>query len=496
MCPWAYQTSRVDPRGPRPDRARRRAGGSSASRRSTASRARSTRGSGSGRTAGRCCASARCCGASDPDAARRVVRAGRPGAARRGPQAAPAARSPRQLLAEIGLDPGVVDEAHRRPDDARRGARRARPGRRRRRVRRADAVLPRRPVPLRPGGRRPADRRRGARACGSSCSAGCEFPQPVRDPAAEGAGRPGAHRRDVPAVPRRPATGSRSRTRRPDGATVPTIVPKDRPSPPSTRCGRALDDAAAPASTTPTGRGRRACPAGTSRPSSPTSSAPSRCCSASRRRPSRSTPSRARTCATTSAGSTRRGSRRWRRTSPAERARAVPRPRRASARDALGAMTDDAWDAESGSRPPARTPTGGSCASACSTAGCTSRTSATPSAGRATRPARPSRLALDEMAVGHRLRRRQEGRRAAGLRVPFELTGPAARTIDVEVAERAAVVDELSGPPTRHADDARRRVRPARRRPRRSGRRVRDQVTIDGDTELGEQIVANLAYTI
>ena len=35
-----------------------------------------------------------------------------------------------------------------------------------------------------------------------------------------------------------------------------------------------------------------------------------------------------------------------------------------------------------------------------------------------------------------------------GSRVRFELTGPAARTINVEVGERAAVVDELSGPPT------------------------------------------------
>ena len=43
----------VDPRGPRPDRARRSTGASSASRRSTAPRARSTRGSGSGPTAGR-----------------------------------------------------------------------------------------------------------------------------------------------------------------------------------------------------------------------------------------------------------------------------------------------------------------------------------------------------------------------------------------------------------------------------------------------------------
>ena len=106
-------------------------------------------------------------------------------------------------------------------------------------------------------------------------------------------------------------------------------------------------------------------------------------------------------------------------------------------------------------------------------------------------------LALDEMAAGDGLRRRQEGRRAAGLAgaLRADRAGRAARSTS-RSAERAAVVDELSGPPTRHADDAGRRVRPPRRRPRRPGDRCATRSTIDGDPELGERIVANLAYTI
>ena len=82
-----------------------------------------------------------------------------------------------------------------------------------------------------------------------------------------------------------------------------------------------------------------------------------------------------------------------------------------------------------------------------------------------------------------------------GSRVRFELTGPAARTIDVEVADRAAVVDELSGPPTVTL------TMPAGVFARLGGGRVdpdtvRDEVTIDGDEELGEQIVDNMAFTI
>jgi len=104
-------------------------------------------------------------------------------------------------------------------------------------------------------------------------------------------------------------------------------------------------------------------------------------------------------------------------------------------------------------------------------------------------------LALEEMttAMGYVV-----GKRAgapAGSRVRLELTGPAARRIHVEVAERAEVVDDLGG-------DATVTLRmPAGVFARLGGGRVdpasvRDQITIDGDEALGERVVGNLAFTI
>ena len=108
---------------------------------------------------------------------------------------------------------------------------------------------------------------------------------------------------------------------------------------------------------------------------------------------------------------------------------------------------------------------------------------------------RSAELALDEMASAAGYIVGKKAGAAPGSRVRFELTGPAARTINVEVAERAAVVDELSGPPTVTL------TMPAGVFARLGGGRadpavLRQQVTIDGDTELGERIVANMAYTI
>jgi uncharacterized protein (TIGR03083 family) len=108
-------------------------------------------------------------------------------------------------------------------------------------------------------------------------------------------------------------------------------------------------------------------------------------------------------------------------------------------------------------------------------------------------PAAEVALAELAMATGYLV-----GKRAGapqGSRVRLELTGPVARTINVEVAERAAVVDELSGPPTLTV------TMPAGVFARLAGGRadpqtLRDQVTIDGDVELGERLIANLAYTI
>ena len=83
----------------------------------------------------------------------------------------------------------------------------------------------------------------------------------------------------------------------------------------------------------------------------------------------------------------------------------------------------------------------------------------------------------------------------AGSRVTFELTGPAARTIHVEVGDRAKVVDELTGPATVTL------TMPLGVFSRLAGGRadpgsLRGQVDIDGDVDLGERIVNNLAYTI
>ena len=108
-------------------------------------------------------------------------------------------------------------------------------------------------------------------------------------------------------------------------------------------------------------------------------------------------------------------------------------------------------------------------------------------------------LALDEAAavMGYVVAKRAAA--PPGSRVAFDLTGPTARRIFVEVGTeerpRAAVVDELSAPPTvalwmptgvfvRLAGG---RVDPST---------VRDQIDVEGDLELGERIIANLAFTI
>ena len=104
-------------------------------------------------------------------------------------------------------------------------------------------------------------------------------------------------------------------------------------------------------------------------------------------------------------------------------------------------------------------------------------------------------LALDEMAAAMGFVVGKKAGAPQGARVRFALTGDAARTIDVEVAERAAVVESLSGPPTVTL------TMPAGVFARLGGGRadpitLRHQVTIDGDVDLGERVVANLAYTV
>ena len=90
------------------------------------------------------------------------------------------------------------------------------------------------------------------------------------------------------------------------------------------------------------------------------------------------------------------------------------------------------------------------------------------------------------------------GKRAGvptGSRVRFELTGSSGRVIDVEVDERAAVVEQLSGDPTVTIS------MPVVPFTRLCGGRttldaVREQVVVSGDVDLGERILAQLNYTI
>jgi uncharacterized protein (TIGR03083 family) len=102
---------------------------------------------------------------------------------------------------------------------------------------------------------------------------------------------------------------------------------------------------------------------------------------------------------------------------------------------------------------------------------------------------------LDELAAALGYLVGKKAGAPQGSRVRVDLTGPAARTINVEVAERAAVVAELSGPPTLTV------TMPVGVFARLAGGRadpptVRDQVTLAGDEELGERLIANMGYTI
>jgi uncharacterized protein (TIGR03083 family) len=91
------------------------------------------------------------------------------------------------------------------------------------------------------------------------------------------------------------------------------------------------------------------------------------------------------------------------------------------------------------------------------------------------------------------------GKRAgvpAGESVRFELTGPIARRIDIDVTDRARVVDALDGEPTTTITVAGDRLM------RLTGGRVHDDheraslVQIGGDAELGERVLGNLAFMI
>jgi uncharacterized protein (TIGR03083 family) len=105
---------------------------------------------------------------------------------------------------------------------------------------------------------------------------------------------------------------------------------------------------------------------------------------------------------------------------------------------------------------------------------------------------RAPQAALDEMtaALGYVV-----GKRAGappGSRVRFELTGPMARRVDVEVSDRARVVDALAGDPTVTL------TLPGHLFTRLCGGRGADPATVvvDGDPDLGEAIVTHMGFMI
>ena len=122
-----------------------------------------------------------------------------------------------ELLAELGLDPGLVAEAIADPtthDDVRTEHDQRRRRRRRSACRRCSS-----PTASACSARSSSTRPSATRRCAlwEHVLGVAALPAPVRDPAAEvDAADLAPIADDVPAVPRRPATGRRSRTRRPD----------------------------------------------------------------------------------------------------------------------------------------------------------------------------------------------------------------------------------------------------------------------------------------
>lgn len=105
--------------------------------------------------------------------------------------------------------------------------------------------------------------------------------------------------------------------------------------------------------------------------------------------------------------------------------------------------------------------------------------------------------ALDEVvrALGYLV-----GKKAAapeGSAVTVELSGPLPRRLHVAVTSRAAVVEELDGPPTTilRASSALFMRVACGRRPA-SDALSRGEITLGGDTELGRRIATSLAFTI
>jgi uncharacterized protein (TIGR03083 family) len=106
-----------------------------------------------------------------------------------------------------------------------------------------------------------------------------------------------------------------------------------------------------------------------------------------------------------------------------------------------------------------------------------------------------ARLALDEMAASMGFVVGKLGKAPEGSRVAIELTGPLARTIRVAVDGRATLVDEFDEEPTTTIClDGLQFTRVAGGRPMITARST--AIEFDGDVEVGERIVDNLAYVI
>ncbi len=106
-----------------------------------------------------------------------------------------------------------------------------------------------------------------------------------------------------------------------------------------------------------------------------------------------------------------------------------------------------------------------------------------------------ARLALDEMAASMGFVVGKLGKAPDGSRVAIELTGPLARTVRVAVDGRAKLVDEFDGEPTTTLRlDGLQFSRLAGGRPMTTARST--AIEIDGDAEVGQRIVDNLAYVI
>ncbi len=105
-------------------------------------------------------------------------------------------------------------------------------------------------------------------------------------------------------------------------------------------------------------------------------------------------------------------------------------------------------------------------------------------------------LVLDEVSMGLGYVVGKKAGIPAGSRVRIQLTGPAARDFDVEVSERAQVVERLDGEPTVQL------TMPVMRFVRLSGGRqeadehLGDDIELGGDEEQARRLASNLAFTI